>query len=72
MEFVDLSAIILLSQKTLSAKIFLLRLLEKIIIIKPSTKTFVQKIAIKLKKKFSLLKEKKIATEKNFSIIFKI
>ena len=30
MEFVDLSAIILLSLKTLSAKIFLLTLLEKI------------------------------------------
>ena len=50
MEFVDLSAIILLSPKTLSAKIFLLTLLEKIRIINPSTEAFVHKIARKFKK----------------------
>ena len=75
MEFVDLSAIILLSPKTLSAQIFLLRLLEKIVIINPLLSPLFRRL-LEIRKNL-VVKRKKIVTttgifyRQNFDYRFK-
>ena len=75
MEFVDLSAIILLSQKTLSAQIFLLRLLEKIVIINPLLSPLFRRL-LEIRKNLVVKRKKFVTTtgifyRQNFDYRFK-